>query len=788
MIMSRMTLREKVGQVIQADIGSITIEDLKKYPLGSLLNGGNSAPNENNRSPAEDWVVLADRFYEASKLAYSDQSLFIPLIWGTDAVHGHNNIPGATVFPHNIGLGATRNPELLRKIGEITARETRVSGHEWTFAPTVAVVRDDRWGRTYEGYSEDPSVTASYTAELIRGIQGIPSESDFLHSDHVIATAKHFLGDGGTKDGRDQGDNFDSESDLINIHGAAYPIAIEAGVQAIMPSFSSWHGKKITGHKALLTDVLKQRMNFDGFLIGDWNAHGQIKGCTVTDCPQALHAGLDMYMAPDSWKGLFETLLKQAETGTLDLDRLNDAVRRILRVKVRSGLFEAGKPSTRLHAGDVSILSAENSKEIARQAVRESLVLLKNDGVLPLNPRQTVLLAGDGADDIGKQSGGWTLSWQGTGNSNDDFPNGSSMYDGVRRHVEAAGGKVILSPNGEYTDKPDVAIVVFGEDPYAEFVGDRDSLAYKPTDEADLELLNALMAEEIPTVAIFLSGRPLWMNREINASNAFVAAWLPGSEGGYAMDVIFADQTGKPVADFTGKLSYSWPRSVVQTPLNIGDETYNPLFPFGYGLTYSDKGNVALLSEDPGAEISTANIENYINSGRAVPPWNLELTDKGGRKTVVSLPDNSLASLLKLKTMDDGAQENILSIEQVENGTTEFRVAGDTVNMSRELNGDMAINIRLRPEYLSKNIQMKLSIGCATRCKQQFDLSSYLEERKLGEWIDIPMLLSCFGTSEDLDQLNSPFILKSDGAYKLSVSDIKLVPNDGKAMCLSALE
>lgn len=787
-IMSHMSLREKVGQNIQADIGSITVEELKAYPLGSLLNGGNSAPNEDNRSPAQDWVSLADDFYEESKFAYPDKSRYIPIIWGTDAVHGHNNILGATVFPHNIGLGATRNPTLLRGIGEITARETWVSGQEWTFAPTVAVVRDDRWGRTYEGYSEDPSVMASYTAELIKGIQGEPGSNNFLKNEHVIATAKHFLGDGGTQNGRDQGDNVDSEVDLRDIHGAAYPIAIEAGVQTIMPSFSSWHGRKITGHKGLLTDVVKGQMNFDGFLIGDWNAHGQIIGCTVTDCPEALHAGLDMYMAPDSWKGLFESLLAQAKSGDLDLTRLDDAVRRILRVKLRSGLFEAGKPSSRAFAGDISVLADEASKNVARQAVRESLVLLKNDGILPLNPKQTVLVAGDGADDIGKQSGGWTLSWQGTGNSNDDFPGGSSMYDGVKRHVDAAGGQAILSPTGEYHEKPDVAIVVFGEDPYAEFVGDVENLAYKASDERDLALLRRLQADGIPTVAMFLTGRPLWLNREINASNAFVAAWLPGSEGGYAMDVIFADETGNIASDFKGTLSYSWPRTALQTPLNVGDENYNPLFAFGYGLTYLDDGNLSVLPEEAGAEILAANFENYLNAGRAVAPWEINLNDSAGTLMVDDLPKTSLAGDLSLKIIDDGVQENTLSVEQVSASETKFSLSGKAIDLSWQLNGDMAIQVRIRPEHLGAGSSLKLSVDCATRCERQFDFSKYLIEKPLGEWVEFATPLSCFGTREDFDQLKSPFVLTSDTSYEISLSDIHLVQNDGQAICLMPAE
>ena len=786
-IMSKMTLREKVGQVIQADIGSITPQDLETYPLGSVLNGGNSAPNGDNRSPAIDWVKLADDFYESSKKAYEDEASFIPMIWGTDAVHGHNNVPGATLFPHNIGLGAARNPDLMREIGAITARETRVSSHEWTFAPTVAVVRDDRWGRTYEGYSEEPTITASFTAALIQGIQGNPSDDDFLKGPHVIATAKHFLGDGGTKDGRDQGDNIDSEADLRDIHGAAYPIAIEAGVQAIMPSFSSWHGRKVTGHKGVLTGILKERMNFDGFLIGDWNAHGQIEGCTVTDCPQALHAGLDMYMAPDSWKGLFETMLVQAETGELNLDRLDDAVRRILRVKVRTGLFEAGKPSSRAYAGDVEILADTKSKDIARQAVRESLVLLKNDGVLPLSPNQVVLVAGDGADDIGKQSGGWTLSWQGTGNSKKDFPGGSSMFDGVKRHVEAAGGEAVLSVDGSYEQKPDVAIVVFGEDPYAEFVGDRDSLAYKPEDDRDLDLLKSLQAQGIPTISVFLSGRPLWVNREINASNAFVAAWLPGSEGGYAMDVLFSESNGKASHDFKGKLSYSWPREVMQTPLNVGDKDYDPLFAFGYGLSYTKGGQVGVLSEDPGADVLGVNLEDYLNTGRAIAPWGIRLADESGQEFVETTPAKSKDSVLSLRTMDDGVQENILTVEHNGKGEASFALTGSPADLSRQLTGDMALYLRVRPEALKGNEKLSLSIDCSVRCDREFDLGNYLKGQSLGEWTELSVKLSCFGPAEDLDQVTAPIVISSNHAFKMSLSDVRLVPNEGQAICLPAL-
>lgn len=781
-IMAKMTLRHKVGQVIQADIGSITPEDVKKYPLGSILNGGNSAPNGDNRSPASAWVELADEFYEASKKAYGGDVPFIPMIWGTDAVHGHNNIPGATVFPHNIGLGATRNPELLGQIGAITAKEIRVGAQEWTFAPTIAVVRDDRWGRTYEGYSENPDVTASYAGELIKGIQGEVGSETWLRGDKVIATAKHFLGDGGTNQGRDQGDNLDSEAQLRDIHGAAYPVALEAGAQSVMASFSSWQGVKLHGHKGLLTDVLKGQMGFDGFIVGDWNAHGQLDGCTNTDCPAALHAGLDMYMAPDSWRGLFETTLSQAEKGEIDLERLDDAVRRILRVKIRSGLFEAGMPSARPGAAEYDVLRDPVSKQVARQAVRESLVLLKNDGVLPVSPQSRILVTGDGADNIGKQSGGWTLSWQGTGNSNDDFPGGSSIYDGISRHVSEAGGSVDLSFDGSYTVKPDVAVVVFGEEPYAEFKGDIDNLAYKPGDDSDLNLLKKYRAENIPVVAVFLTGRPLWMNREINASNAFVAAWLPGSEGGYLTDVLFSDAAGNVAYDFKGKLPYSWPRTAIQTPLNYDDEVYDPLFAYGFGLSYAKGGSAEILSEEAGIELSAKNDSDYFKSGKAVFPWSIILGDTAGRTTVTTTKAGSPSGHVSVISADDGVQENIRTFTFTGGGAASLEISGSPIDLSRQNTGDMAIHLRVRPESGSAPISM--SLRCGEGCEGTQSLGKTLANVPTGQWIDVSLKLSCFGAGTEMKQVLAPLVLTSSDAVSFSLSHVNLVANEGQAVCI----
>lgn len=784
-LLSQMTLRQKVGQIIQADIGSISPEDLKTYPLGSVLNGGNSAPNGDNRSPASAWLDLADQFWDASKDADLGGGPFIPLLWGTDAVHGHNNIPGATVFPHNIGLGATRNPSLLGQIGAITAQEIRIGGQEWTFAPTIAVVRDDRWGRTYEGYAESPEVTASYAGELIKGIQGEAGSDGWLQGPKVIATAKHFLGDGGTAGGRDQGDNLDSEEELRDIHGAAYPVALEAGTQSVMISFSSWQGQKLHGHKGLMTDVLKGRMGFDGFIVGDWNAHGQIEGCTNESCPAALHAGLDMYMAPDSWRGLFDNTLAQAEADEIDLKRLDDAARRILRVKMRSGLFEAGRPSSRPLAGDYDLLASPASKNVARQAVRESLVLIKNNGVLPLSPKMNVLMAGDGADNIGKQSGGWTLSWQGTGNANSDFPGGTSLFDGVERHVKAAGGSVELSVDGSYKAKPDVAMVVFGEEPYAEFKGDIDNLSYSPGDDSDLALLQKYKAAGIPVVAVFLSGRPLWMNREINSSDAFVAAWLPGSEGGYAADVLFTDAGGEVAYDFKGTLPYSWPRTAVQTPLNVGDENYDPLFAYGYGGSYAKPVKVGALAEEAGIALSVKNDNDYFRVGKAVFPWAMYAADDAGKTTIATTRGRSPIGIVQVNSADDGAQENIRTVTWDGRGQAQFEIGGNAIDLSRQTTGDMAVYFRIRRDgdLDGKNLTMK--VLCGTNCKAGTqELAQSLAAVPKGEWQEYNVKLSCFGEGDALDQVTAPFVLASDDEVAIALSDVRLVANEGAAGCL----
>ncbi|MEC8489118.1 MAG: glycoside hydrolase family 3 N-terminal domain-containing protein, partial [Pseudomonadota bacterium] len=374
-ILSTMTIEQKIAQMIQPEIRNITVEDMRKYGFGSYLNGGGAFPNNDKHATPEDWVALAEKLYQASIDDSLDGST-IPTMWGTDAVHGHNNVIGATLFPHNIGLGAANNPELVEKIAHITAKEVMATGIDWVFAPTVAVVRDDRWGRTYESYSEDPAIVREYAASVVKGLQGA-ADKDFLSDHRVISTVKHFVGDGGTVGGDDQGDNVASEQELFDIHAQGYVGGLTAGAQSVMASFNSWNGEKLHGHKYLLTDVLKEQMGFDGFVVGDWNGHGQVKGCNNEDCAQAINAGLDIFMVPNDWKVLYDNTLAQVNDGTIPMSRIDDAVRRILRVKVRAGLFEKPSPANRPLSGDRSLIGKAEHREVAAQAVRESLVLLK---------------------------------------------------------------------------------------------------------------------------------------------------------------------------------------------------------------------------------------------------------------------------------------------------------------------------------------------------------------------------------------------------------------------------
>ncbi|BCJ77150.1 beta-glucosidase [Catellatospora sp. IY07-71] len=562
-LMSRMTLDEKLGQMTQAERGSVTAADLTAYRLGSVLSGGGSAPNPNT---ATGWADMYDGFQRAALAT----PLGIPMIYGVDAVHGHNNVVGATIFPHNIGLGATRDPVLVEQIGRAVAEEVSGTGVDWDFAPCLCVARNDRWGRTYESFGETPDIASSLTT-IVTGLQG-PALGGPAS---VLATAKHYLGDGGTTGGDDQGDTQLSEAELRAIHLPPFQAAIQRGVGSVMVSYSSWNGVKLHGHQYLVTGLLKGELGFSGFVVSDWNGIDQIdgqSGFTAAEVSAAVNAGVDMVMVPTAWKNFLTLLRAEVGNGHIPLSRIDDANRRILTKKFELGLFE--RPLTD-RAWTPTVGGAAH-RALARQAVAKSQVLLKNaGGVLPLaRDNNKIFVAGKNADDIGHQSGGWTVSWQG-GSGN--LTPGTTILQGIRA---AAGPTTTVTYNQRGTGIDGTyraAIAVVGETPYAEGQGDRTGSM--SLDRDDLRTIATLRKAGVPVIVVLVSGRPLDIAAELPGWNALLAAWLPGTEGGGVADVLFG------VVPPTGKTPMTWGTSVTQQPINTGDGK-TPLFPQGFGLTY----------------------------------------------------------------------------------------------------------------------------------------------------------------------------------------------------------
>lgn len=592
-LLGKMTLAQKIGQMVQTERMAIEPEQVREFHIGSILSGGGSCPGDNQLS---DWVEMNDAYWMASMEA-DEEHLAIPIMYGVDAIHGNNNVRGATIFPHNIGLGAARDPELLKRIAQVTAKEILAAGVDWTFAPTLAVARNNQWGRTYESYSEDPEIVFSYSGAFVDGLQAD------LGNDAVVACVKHWVGDGGTTEGIDQGDTRVSEAELERLHIRPYYPAIEQGVLTVMASFNSWNGDKCHGHKYLLSYVLKDRMGFNGFIISDWDGIDYLSESYFEAVAKGTNAGIDMFMVSEHWRPFIDHLTHHVVEGTVPMSRIDDAVRRILRVKFAFGLFDKPRPSERVWSNATSY-GGDEHREVAREAVRKSLVLLKNDDqILPLAKEQRILVAGKNADNVGHQCGGFTIAWQGT-SGNEFVEGGTSIWQGIK--AMAANASLSAGGMGEDADPAmhDVAVVVIGEKPYAEGMGDirtgedvivqagsqikgllkvlepyGDSLVLADLHPEDLETISNIRSRGVPVVAVMLSGRPLVTNKELDESSAFVAAWLPGSEGQGVADVLFGD------ADFTGKLSFSWPRQAGNTP-NMGDLDYDPLYPHGYGLNY----------------------------------------------------------------------------------------------------------------------------------------------------------------------------------------------------------
>ena len=818
-ILSKMTLEEKVGQMIQPNLDQVTPAEAKQYKLGSLLNGGGSWPKKDKYASAKDWATTADSYWKALDEAYQDRDFKIPFMWATDAVHGHNNVFGATVFPHNIGLGAANDPELIFRIGQATAKEVAATGLDWTFAPTVAAPRDYRWGRVYEGYSEDPTIIFNYAGKMVDGLQG---GSDGLKTDkHVISNVKHWVGDGGTAKGVDRGETHFSEEYLINLQAAGYFSGLQAGAQVVMSSFNSWHdvanydqtgtgkyNKKVHGSKYLITDVLKGKLGFDGLVVTDWNGQGEINGCTASNCPAAVNAGNDIFMVTDrvDWKGFYTNTISQVNDGTIPQSRIDDAVTRILRVKMRANLWGKPKPSARSLAGDQTVLGSDEHRAIAREAVSKSLVLLKNnENILPLTSGQKVLLAGSAADNLGKQNGGWSLTWQGNGNTIADFPNATSLKMALQEQIGAEN--IITDSNA--ADENTVAIVAIGEDPYAEFYGDikaHQTLGFatlKTSYAADLAKVKELKAADMKVITIFFSGRPMYVNEEINNSDAFIAAWLPGTEAGGITDVLYnVDST-----DFTGRLSYSWPNKVCSTTINRIPENipgyvtpkfeqdiageHKPLFAYGYGLSYGETTNTHLdnLALDtrnygcgqskPDTRVPTIPLEIYgKNSG-----GEFALRISGAKNDWVAIPIPAAAG-----TIDQGnvaatpinyqGQYDAVNVTfDGENRAQIYLQYEDeqSQNKNSYLKAESTLQFDIRIKQAPTE-DLKLAQHCIYPCLGELLLNDHLPAVS-NSWSTMKIPLKCFADKGmSYSVLNTPFLLFTDGEMHFDLGNVRIVP------------
>ena len=569
-----MTLEEKIGQMTQVDYRYLADKaDIGKYFLGSILSGGGSTPPTNQPS---SWVDLYNSFQgEALKTR-----LKIPLIYGIDAVHGHNNVLGATMFPHNIGLGCTNDKALVQEIAAATAAEVKATGLDWTFAPCVAVAQDERWGRTYESYSEDSKIVTELGVASTIGYQGRT-----LDKNSVLACAKHFVGDGNTVFGTgtnwykiDRGDVVLDEEELRSKYIKPFQESIKMGVGSIMVSYNSWKGEKLHGHKYLINDVLKKELKFGGIVVSDWAVINELDKDYKTCIIQSINAGIDMNMVPgsfnsddNSYDDFIRLAIESVKEGSIPMERIDDAVSRILKIKKKLGLFDKPIKAPK----NIDVVGSKKHRDLARKSVRKSLVLLKNEGdILPLNKNSgKITLVGEHADNIGYQSGGWTIHWQG---GSGDITPGTTILDAFKSAVDDSNS-IHYSKYGDNLLNPDVVVVVVGEKPYSEGVGDRESLHLS---DEDIKLLKKVKNSNLPHVVVLISGRPMIINESLTESDAFVAAWLPGSEGKGISDVIFGDY------NFTGKLSMTWPKSMNQIPINYGDSNYDPLFQFGFGLSY----------------------------------------------------------------------------------------------------------------------------------------------------------------------------------------------------------
>lgn len=787
-ILAGMTLPQKVGQMTQAEIKSITPDEVRRYYIGSVLNGGGSWPAMDKHASVDDWLALADRYRAASMS--TDARVPIPVIWGTDAVHGHGNVYGATLFPHNVGLGAAHDPALVEAIGAATARSVRATGIDWVFAPTLAVVQDTRWGRSYESFSSDGRLVREYAAAYVRGLQG-----SLGGDDHVVATAKHFIGDGATDGGKDQGVARVDKATMLNLHAQGYYGALGAGVQTVMVSYNSWDDVaggvdygKMHGSRALLTGALKEKMGFDGFVVSDWNGIGQVPGCTNAGCAQAINAGIDMVMVPDDWKAFIANTIAQVEAGEIPMARIDDAVARILRVKLRAGLFDA-MPSDGRYAGDADALQ---HRDLARRAVRESLVLLKNDGgLLPLSRQQRVLVVGRGADSVPMQAGGWSLTWQGTDTDNADYPNARTVLDGIRAVLGA--DHVIDGKDGamDAAGNFDAVIAVIGESPYAETNGDivaSDNVAHSRRHPEDLALLQAAKATGKPVIAVFLSGRPLYTNDLMNLAQAFVAAWLPGTEGEGVADMLFAGADGKPAYDFRGTLTFPWPGQACPPPSSRPDPAQPPQFPVGYGLRLGDRKPVGTLPVRIPAACAAASTLAIFNRAD-IPPFALQLAAGSETRALgsdlnaaIEFPQRKPA--LRVETMQVNLQQDAKRVTWLAPAT--FRAVNPSRNnlaAFAQANGALQFDVVVAT---APTAPVMLSMGCGPGCGAELDIGATLRGDAPGTRHTITAPLACFAAGGlDLAGVDVPFAIEASPPFSAAFTDIRIAA--GAATAADAL-
>ncbi|MEU6808272.1 glycoside hydrolase family 3 N-terminal domain-containing protein [Streptomyces sp. NPDC046831] len=820
-ILSQLTLEEKVGQMIQPELAELTPQDVRDYHIGSALNGAGIWPDGNRQASRGDWVKTVDAFWEAADSAYEGRPFRIPFMWATDAVHGHNNVRGATIFPHNIGLGAARDPDLLCRIGAATAREIAATGMDWTFAPTVTTPRDRRWGRYFEGYAEDPEVVHEYASAMVRGLQG--EAGGTADDTRVVACVKHWVADGGTADGADRGTARCPEDLVRNIHAVGFFSGLRAGAQSVMVSFSSWenaanydhspdtgpaYNHKIHGSRYLITDVLKGRMGFDGIVISDWDAHAEVAGCTAGDAGYAINAGIDVLMVAgrSAWQSVHRTTCEHVRAGRIPAGRIDDAVRRVLRVKARAGLWDKPRPRERSLATRTDVLGCAEHRALAREAVRKSLVLLKHrQGVLPLSRSARVLVTGSGADDIQKQVGGWTLTWQGNDVTLDDLPGATTLAQAVRSVVGEANCTV--DPDLSTADPAgyDVALMVLGEDSYAEMRGTIKpwgTLSYaglKRSYARDLETLRRLRARGTTVVTVFFGGRPLYLTEEINLSDAFVAAWLPGTEAGGITDVLFRAEDGSTGYDFQGRLGSSWPRTARSHAVNripphipgyrVPDEEqapegeHEPLFPFGHGLSMSDASPEQPLPLDT------------FRDETPVPPVTGPLEVRGGEgsgfvhrigghntwsRPQISFDEPTEVLVLRIEPLREADRPHALALRF--KGHPAFLYAQFASGLPADLRGYAEAGASVEFEVrVFEAPSGPLLLACHDDYPAQpaVDISATLADLPTGEWSTVTVPVeSLRAIGSDLRHVDVPFMLYTDGTARLDVGRVRWVPRD----------